>query len=379
MKIKSSKASALFLMIPLILFLLAAAKGQSVYSNAVMSLNPAAYWPLQETTPPPAADIETNYGSLGPIADGYYASDANILKGFVGAIVGDSDAAVEFTNVNQSFMIVPTTDNRVSLPAAGPFTVEVWAYPIINQQYVALVSQTGPIGAGGNNAGANSAGWSLVQNWLPSKGTASGNNSLRGFSFHVFNGVGSTGGAEADAAYDFTLNNWYHIVGVYDGTNCYVYVNGVNATTYQIPMTGSYVPDTWDPIEFGCNRGLGLNPYHGAIDEVAIYTNALTFNQVSNHYNIGVGNISGNYFSTVEGNNPVMYWRMDAPVYTLPASNTYPVVANYGSQAAGITNFNTTGHSAVYQPGTLPGAAGPSLPGFGSFTNACAFNGLVGG
>ncbi|HEY1787968.1 MAG TPA: LamG domain-containing protein, partial [Verrucomicrobiae bacterium] len=310
MKTKSLKTFALSLMIPLVV---TAAKGQSVYSNAVMNLRPVAYWPLQETTQPPSADIETNYGSLGPIANGYYASDANTLKGLPGAIVGDSDTAVEFTNVSQSFMIVPTTDNRVSLPGGGPITVEAWALPTANLQFVSLVSQTGPIGAGGNNAGPNSAGWSLNQNWLPYKGNGSGNNSLYGFSFHVFNGVGSTGGAEADAVYPFINGNWYHVVGVFDGTNCYVYVNGVNATTYQVPMSGSFVRDTWDPIEFGCNRGLGNNAYHGGIDEVAVYTNALTFNQISNHYNTAEGNLSGNYFSTVQGDNPLMYWRMDAP------------------------------------------------------------------
>jgi hypothetical protein len=375
MKIKSFKAFALSLMIPLIV---TAAKGQSAYSNAVINLKPVAYWPLQETVQPPAANIETNYGSLGPIANGIYASDANTEKQFPGAIANDGDTAVEFTNNSQSFMIVPNTDNRVSLHAGGPLTVEAWAYPNANQQFVALVSQTGPIGSGGNNAGANTAGWSLNQNWLPFKGTAVGNNSLYGFSFHVFNGVGSTGGAEADAVYPFVNGNWYHVVGVYDGTNCWVYVNGVNATTFQIPMIGSYVPDTWDPIQFGGNRGLGANPYKGGIDEVAIYTNALSFLQVSNHYNIGVGIDSGTYFTTVLGDNPLMYWRMDAPVYTWPLSG-YPTAANYGSLAAGITNYNTAGHSAVYQPGTLPGVVGPSWPGFGSFTNACAFNGLVGG
>lgn len=363
-----------------VLLLTRAANAQSAYSNAVINLKPVAYWPLQETVQPPAADIETNYGSLGPIANAYYASEggADTVKGLVGVTVDDNDAAVEFPGNSQSFMIVPTTDNRVSLPAGGPFTVEAWVYPVANQQYVAFVSQTGPIGSGGNNAGPNSAGWSLNEDWLPYKGSASGNNSLHGFSFHVFNGVGSTGGAEADASYDFTLNNWYHLVGVFDGTNCYLYVNGVNATSYQIPISGSFVPDTWDPIEFGCNRGLGANPYHGGLDEVAIYTNVLTANEILNDYNVALGNTSGSYFSTVMGDHPLMYWRMDAPAYTWPAASTYPTAANFGSWAADITNYNTTGNSAVYQPGTLPGVAGPALPGFGTFTNACAFNGIVG-
>src|SRR5258708_778126 len=38
------------------------AKAQSAYFQAVTNLNPVAYWPLQETVQPPAADVETIRG-----------------------------------------------------------------------------------------------------------------------------------------------------------------------------------------------------------------------------------------------------------------------------------------------------------------------------
>jgi hypothetical protein len=371
-------------------------RAQSVYSNAVMSLAPVAYWPLQETAQPPAANVETNLGSLGTLANAYYAS-TNVVQGFTpGAITGDADTAVNFLGNASSFMIVPTTDNRVSLPAAQPFTVECWTRPTGSQSYVAMVSQTGPNNAGGLNASTNSSGWSLCQNFAAYRGTGSGNNPAC-WSFHVFNGVGFTGGAEAETATNVPLNQWTHLVGVFDGTNCWLYANGnSNGISFQIPITtgpspssggygspltsAAFSPDTWDPIEFGGTRGLGANPFHGCVDEVAVYTNALTYLQISNHYAAATNGL-GNYQATVLGDNPCMYWRMDAPLYTNPPVSSYPVAANYGSVAAGMTNFNTSGNginSAVYQPGTVLGVAGPQYAGFGSLTNACAFNGLVG-
>src|SRR5580698_10385615 len=46
------------------------------YSNAVMALNPAGYWPLNETAQPsmPINLTATNNGSLGATGNGYYGA-----------------------------------------------------------------------------------------------------------------------------------------------------------------------------------------------------------------------------------------------------------------------------------------------------------------
>src|SRR3954468_10578521 len=57
------------------LLVLVAATGAraQTYSNAVMALNPVAYWPLQETTQPPfGAYIATNIGIAGAAGNGFY-------------------------------------------------------------------------------------------------------------------------------------------------------------------------------------------------------------------------------------------------------------------------------------------------------------------
>lgn len=348
------------------------ANGQSAFYQAVTSLNPAAYWPLQETAQPAAPEIEVNLGSLGSVGNAFYSS-TNIVQGVPGINSGDNDPAIEcISGLNGSFLAVPLTDSRVSLPI-GPFSVEAWIYPT-NSAESCIVAQTGPTtgqtGTGGLNGSTNSAGWSLNLGYSPALGL-----SLPGtVTFHVFNGVGSQGGAESTATpSSYSLNTWYHVVGVWDGQNTYVYVNAVAGGASGMgggvlqPMKGSQARDTWDPLVIASGRGLNNNRFGGAIDEVAVYTSALTAAQVQNHYNAGTSG-AGTYESTILGDSPYMYWRMDAPVYSTPNLLASPVAANYGTANA----------NGLYMPGTTPGVSGPSLSGMGSPSYACAFNGIGG-
>jgi hypothetical protein len=351
------------------------AQAQSAYFQAATNLNPVAYWPLQETTQPPPADVETNRGSLGPLANAYISS-AMCLKGATGVIVSEPSNSSIFIQANPpltltgGFLAVPLTDQRVAVPF-GPFTVEAWIAPT-NYSGVGILSQTGPSGSGGLNGSANSAGWSLTEDYIASQN--SGN--LQGWCFHVFNGAG-LGGAEAVAGPGFVANGatWYHIVGVFDGTNATLYVNGTNASAsgYQIPMPPgtSYVRDTWDPLFIGAARGFNNNRFAGLIDEVAVYTNALAPSQVLNHYNTALNPSPATpYEQVVASDHAYMYWRMDSPNYVPPSSSTYPAVVNYGSLGSSL--------NGLYNPGTVVGVSGPPFTGFGGGSVAVAINGIGG-
>src|ERR1700678_2800126 len=104
MNIKPVKYPGVYIFTLTAAFLFAAStsQAQSAYSNAVMSLNPVAYWPLQEKTPAPRYDMETNYGSLGAVGNAYYASSQAVATN-LGAIAGDSDGSRLFAQSANAF------------------------------------------------------------------------------------------------------------------------------------------------------------------------------------------------------------------------------------------------------------------------------------
>ncbi len=370
------------------------ALAQSAYFQAMTNLNPVAYYPLQETVQPPANDVEPNLGTLGTVANAVYCS-VFATKGFTPApIVSEpSDTAVNFQGgPDGGFLGVPLTDPRVSLPVA-PFSVEAWVYPTNFNGNNGIVCQAGsnPGSLNGPSAPADSngllpqGGWCMSINYIAYLDSSS----LRGFSFHVYNGHSATGngtprnGAEVAAQFSYNLFTWYHLVAVFDGTNASLYINGTNmsALAYRIPMPAgtSYLRDTWDPLTIGCSRGVHNNRFGGSIAEVAVYTNVLSQNQVTNHYLTALNPTPAvPYEKVITNDNAYMYWRLNAPAYSAPSPSTYPVANNYGS----VTVATAYGDS-WYGPASTPGVAGPPFAGLldpnnGNHSYAAAINGFGG-
>ena len=82
---------------------------------------------MHETTPPVPGDVETNYGTLGAVGNGYYADwnqnngspgDQWIQHQFPGALVNDPDGAAEFNmdgNLHQG-LVGETPEERAGVP-----------------------------------------------------------------------------------------------------------------------------------------------------------------------------------------------------------------------------------------------------------------------
>lgn len=93
-------------------------------------------------------------------------------------------------------------------------------------------------------------------------------------------------GGEKTAESGITVSNdvWYHLVGTYDGTNVKIYVDGVDETD---------IPTTATGMEDGSSYNLGIgenlqNPgkyLDGQIDDISIWDQALTADQVLDYYN----------------------------------------------------------------------------------------------
>ena len=104
-------------------------------------------------------------------------------------------------------------------------------------------------------------------------------------SFHVnIGGIGSWSSmASAEDAFD---GNWHHIVGVYDGSNALIYVDGVQTSlgAEDITNTGGF------PSQLKIGNSLTSNSdnyFSGVIDDVRVYTRALSYSEIQEVYSFG--------------------------------------------------------------------------------------------
>jgi len=229
-----------------------------------------------------------------------------------------------------------------------------------------------------------------------------------------FNGRnGGSPSLEFDVPMQEPTPQWFHLVLTYDGTNAAFYTNGVLAATTvpgtpastnrvwapgNAPITSAtglytfnttegvaFTPDSVNPIVLGNintsgnfygdgypntpDGTIGFNnqTYVGSMDEVAIYSSALSSATVAKHYSDAGASDKTLYTNDVLSLAPPVYLRLDEPAYTYPASSTFPAANNYGSMGSPA--------NGIFQPGTTPGVAGPVVSGFGA-DYATRFNGL---
>jgi hypothetical protein len=335
------------------------------YQATILGQGPVGYWRLNETAQPPAPQPAANIGGLGIAGVGQYLLGPTL--GEPGALTGSSATSVRFTNpfVNSDPGYGST---KVEVPyysalnPNGPFTVEFWAKPnvTVTDVYcpVASINSDAAIAVGPDNNPR--AGWlfyqygttnSTVNQWQFRMGNA--NNYLDG------NAV--VGGAATPGA-------WHHIVGVYDGTNALLYVNGAQVASRAI---AGYQPNGARPFRIGttCFTGnlgtyAGNRGFDGWLEEVAVYGSALNGNDIAAHYGAASTNGAG-YASMVLARKPIGYWRLGEP--------GNPPALNLGSLGT-----NANGH---YLYPANPGQAGPETPayiGFETTNRACGFKGTNG-
>ncbi len=98
---------------------------------------------------------------------------------------------------------------------------------------------------------------------------------------------------------------WYHFVGVYDGSNVLLYVNGTLIDGASI-LTGS-LQNTTSKFIIG-KRGFGLSNtvFDGKLDEIGVFNTALTQEQVESIYNATTTGKTADLSSL----SPVAWYRM---------------------------------------------------------------------
>ena len=91
------------------------------------------------------------------------------------------------------------------------------------------------------------------------------------------------GGNKAILSNDQITSSWTHVVGVADGNNIYLYINGVKQTATQ---TYGTIATTNDSLMIGAQFAVDTSfTFNGSIDEAAIFDVALTDAEVLSIYN----------------------------------------------------------------------------------------------
>lgn len=254
---------------------------------------------------------------------------------------GQLDAIRVTTNYDDMF--------QGELNRDGSFSVEAWLRPTVDG---AGNAQSPLQNKDPNDVSPNRVGWDFFQR-----------DSGTGYNFRVFNGNGHdklfdiTGGA-------YTVGEWGHLVAVYDAGagSATLYFDGVQVAQSTTP-NGTYAPNGTFPLAIGGYADASQNPFIGDMDEVAVYTNALSAGQVLAHYQNATNAARGvSYDMLVEADGAVEYLRLGEP-----AKNVAVNQGTLGTNANGIYNvYTTTGHA---------GPRAPAATGFEADNTAAVFNG----
>ena len=219
----------------------------SRYATAVMGDNPVAYWRLGEQMGATAND------AVGSRDGSYIGSPA--IRQFDIPLHEDIDTAVEFGSGDY----VETT---ITQPQPLPLSVEAWVKT--TDTYGAIVNKYISSSYNGFQVFMNDghlSGWYLST------------------SSHTTRTDGST-----DPDLQICDGQWHHTVTVFDETGTTHYVDGIFAA--HAGWTGTPLNSTeTTPLRLGWYGG---GNFDGLLDEVAIYSYALSAEQVLAHYNAAV-------------------------------------------------------------------------------------------
>ncbi len=213
------------------------------YSSTVLSFNPVAYWQLNETNFPPAGAVATNSGTLGASANGtYQPGTATLAAGPPYSGLGASNYACLFTGSGGYI----NCGNPAGLNISGPITIMAWI-----------------------KVNAFDIGWQAIV----TKGDSSWRLHRNNETGQV--GFGTTALSNQDLAGSRTVEDgqWHHVVAVYDGAAKYIYVDGTLDTS--VPASGTIAQDAY-PVLIGENAEMAGRFFNGTMDEVAIFTYALS-------------------------------------------------------------------------------------------------------
>ncbi|MBT4407232.1 MAG: hypothetical protein HOC79_05100, partial [Euryarchaeota archaeon] len=196
-------------------------------------------------------------------------------------------------------------------------------------------------------------------------------------------GFESGGGNLSNSA--VTADKWNLVTMTYDGSAVKLYINGSLDFTHTV--TDNFTQDYMGNFYIGA-RSDGAEPYNGKLDEIAIWNEAITANEIAALYNSGdplaANSNSGNYTSSA---NVKGYWRFgentgttaydisgngnhgtltNGPSYSTPGADALGPTLSSSSPADGATGVGVNDNIVLTFSETVVAGSGNILISTGS-------------
>jgi hypothetical protein len=248
------------------------------YAEIVLTDKPVGYWRLGEQPGSSQA-----LGEINGLHGQYVGS---VALGQSGAITADEDTSTRFAPNGQPKQV--NLGNPAELQITGLITMEAWIKPENIQGGIRNI---------------------LAKGWVPTQEIA--------FKFEngayvvgPWNGTSAARGTSAPIPPE-DLNNWVHLVGLYDGTHWRLYRNGVEFAASESSLGAIEVNADWT---IGARSGGNERLFEGSIDEVAIYDRALAADEIADHYRFGSRRLNSLLANDLEVDNESLVAQLSGDV-----------------------------------------------------------------
>lgn len=264
----------------------------TIYPTNIAGEMPTSYWRLAEPSGGIAYDSHQAYFSIYPRIQS--TSMTSITQNAASFLAHSGSAS--FT-ASSSSIVFP---NGSSLQITGSLSIEFW----IN------LSSFGTNGTGYSiltkQAGGSSGSTSEYEVYLHSNGTSGTLNFRQNNGFTTLNATSNL----------TSTSTWYHVVIVRDSGNnaTTIYINGsaAGSTTFTAATT------TTNNVTLGASGTFSTTTY--LLEEVALYSKALTSTQVASHYAWGT---AADATALAYNGTTTLYGSTPYPAYGSPTGSTY--------------------------------------------------------
>ncbi|MBU1997851.1 MAG: LamG domain-containing protein, partial [Candidatus Omnitrophica bacterium] len=217
------------------------------FNNVIIGDGLIGYWKLDETAEDSCSGGEDSCDFSGYGNHGTFGGDPTISTTLPRPFRFDNQRSVDFDGTGD---YVDISDSQFDI--TGHISVAAWAYIRAYPETDTIVSK------------AESSGYALEI----------GDDGF--FQFAVHNGAGYI---IADGNSAINTSQWYHLVGIWDGSNVRLYQNGILQTDAPA-MTGSISTNDY-ALSIGSNPGATRSGYlNGIVDDVRIYNRALLADEI---------------------------------------------------------------------------------------------------